>query len=79
MAGRDAGRCHDVVAAGLRARHVYLYEGALVLDNDSLSAKFIMFAKSNGLFTTRRPGESRGSEHIEKTGFRPLLAQGVNL
>jgi len=31
MAGRDAGRCHDVVAAGLRARHVHLYESRLVL------------------------------------------------
>jgi len=31
MAGRDAGRYHDVVAAGLRARHVHLYESALVL------------------------------------------------
>jgi hypothetical protein len=30
MAGRDAGRYHDVVAAGLRARHVHLYESALV-------------------------------------------------
>jgi hypothetical protein len=32
MAGRDAGRYHNVeVAAGLRARHVQLYESALVL------------------------------------------------
>ena len=30
MAGRDAGCYHDVVAAGLRARHVHLYESALV-------------------------------------------------
>jgi len=29
MAGMDTGRYHDVVAAGLRARHVHLYEGAL--------------------------------------------------
>jgi len=30
MAGRDAGRYHDVVAAGLRARQVHLYESAWV-------------------------------------------------
>jgi len=30
MAGRDAGRYHGVVAAGLRARHVRLYEIALI-------------------------------------------------
>jgi hypothetical protein len=32
IAGRDAGRYHNVVAAGLRARHVHLYESALVLE-----------------------------------------------
>ncbi len=30
----------------------------------------IAVAKSDDLFTTRHPGESRGPEHLEKTGFR---------
>ncbi len=29
MAGRDAGPHHNVVAAGLRARHAYLHESDL--------------------------------------------------
>jgi len=35
MVGRDAGRYHDTVAAGLRARHVHLHESALALYGQS--------------------------------------------
>ena len=31
MAGRDAGPYHNVVAAGLRARHAYSHEAELAL------------------------------------------------
>jgi integrase len=38
----------------------------LTWDNVNL----IPIAKNNDLLTTRHPGESRGPEHTEKTGFR---------
>ncbi len=38
--------------------------------HEAQPSHIIVFAKSNGLFITRHPGESRGPEHIEKTGFR---------
>jgi hypothetical protein len=45
---------------------VHLIEEQKAVSGKSAS----VFAKSNGLFTIRHPGGSRGPEHIEKTGFQ---------
>jgi len=47
-------------------RHAGLKRGEAILVSSPLAN-----VKNNGLVVTRHPGEGRGPERIEKTGFRP--------